>query len=320
MCVRVSLRDTDPCCHLRHVIVFVVILAGGLPCAWWLPADRAEDWWGRAAVYQTKYYALKSDLGPRRTPSRRRHMDATFEAYMLLFSKLPLQVRRPALALALFVCRSGGLSGGFGGSFWRRRQRFRGPMHQLRGQQIAITTYRDDKPIESMKSSLQHEGFHQVARHFVLRLPPWADEGLAVLFGRGVMVGNTLAVGEYTKRDKARLTAAIQANRLRPFDEFFALPSREWNEQVREGAQARTTWRHGAWFTIASSPENRKMNPALLFLVQPIAASTAGRVPERLRHARFPRHGAEVAGLRAKHRRRPTIARRCGDWSFWPRE
>jgi len=231
-------------------------------------ADRAQDWWTRAAVCQTKYYAAKSDLEAADATALGTHMDATFESYLLLFSKLPIQLRRPArLSLYVFADQEDYLavlatrfgSNGTGS----------GAQCITRGQQIAIATYRGDKSIENMKSSLQHEGFHQVARHFFPRLPPWADEGLAVLFGRGVMVGDTLALGEYTPRDKVRLMAAIEGNRLRPFDQFFAVTGKQWGEQLHEGAAGENYLQAWSLVHYCLFAENRKYEPGFLaFLVQ----------------------------------------------------
>ena len=306
--------------HLRQVIVSVVILAGGLPGAQLRAADRAADWWARAAVYQTKYYAVKSDLAPADARALGAHMDATFESYMLLFSKLPIQLRRPArLALYLFAdqedylvvsaVRFGADAAGSGAQCITR------------GQQIAITTFRGDKSIESMKSSLQHEGFHQVARHFFPRLPPWADEGLAVLFGRGVMVGRTLALGEFTGATRPdwwqpsrEITCGLSTSSL-------ASRAKSGAKKSASGPRATTIWRPGAWSTIASSPRTANTNPASWpFSCNSIAASTGG--PRSSMPSARPISAPWSGGGRitCKTRLRPTIGRRCGDWSFWPPE
>ncbi len=253
---------------VRRVIFFLVILSSGLPGAPVLAADRALDWWARAAVYQTKYYTVKSDLEAADAEALGAHMDATFESYLLLFSKLPLHLRRPArLALYLFADQEdylAVLATRFGADGTGS-----GAQCITRGQQIAIASFRGEKSTESMKSSLQHEGFHQVARHFFPRLPPWADEGLAVLFGRGVLVGGTLALGEYTQSDKARLTAAVQGNRLLPFDEFFAITGNRWGQQVREGVAGENYLEAWSLVHYCLFAENRKYEPGFLaFLVQ----------------------------------------------------
>lgn len=211
-----------------------VLAFGGEAAAQVSTPQKEGDWWTRASVFTTKHYALKSDIADADLKILATHMDNTFESYMALFSQLPIRLQRPArLYLYLFADQQDYLTvlpahfGVPGAGSWG--------MCISRGPEISLVGYRprEMKTVEQMKPLLQHEGFHQVARHLFSGLPMWADEGMAEFFERGVMVGSTLALGECSEHDKKYLLEAMQGNRIQPFDRFFAIDNAHWNEVVR---------------------------------------------------------------------------------------
>ncbi|MEM1067728.1 MAG: SHD1 domain-containing protein [Planctomycetota bacterium] len=194
-------------------------------------AQDANQWWANAREFRSKYYAVKTDLEPDEANELAQHMDATCEAYIRTFSGLPVRIKRPAsLQLMLFASQSDYLS--------VLNQRFsvdgRGSWGMCidRGKEIYLVGYRDDHSVDAMKPLLQHEGFHQFASHLFPGMPPWANEGLAEVFERGRMVDGHLLLGAFPARDRQRLVAAIDAERVSNFDAFFAIDSRAWSSAL----------------------------------------------------------------------------------------
>jgi hypothetical protein len=226
------------------------------------------DWWARAPVRMTKYYAMKTDLSEADAKALALHMDASFESYMMMFSKLPVRIQRPArLYLYLFADQQDYMTvlparfGTDGAGSWGKCI--------TRGNEIALVGFRGEYSVEEMKPLLQHEGFHQVASILFPGMPLWVNEGLAEMFERGAMVGNTLALGEYSAHDKARLLKALQGQRIVPFDRFFAVNSAEWGAMVRADSADELylqAWSMVHYFIFT---ENRKYERNFLsFLVQ----------------------------------------------------
>jgi len=198
------------------------------------PAGPAADWWLRAPILRSKYYAVKADLPQAEIAALAQHVDATFESYMGMFAKLPVRVQRPAtLDLYLFANEQDYLQvlrarfNDDGAGSWGKCIGI--------GHSISVVGWRGEHTAEEMKPLLQHEGFHQVACHLFPGMPQWANEGLAELFERGVTVGGKLALGEFPERDKRQLIEAVQARTIVPLDRFFAISNERWNAQVRAG-------------------------------------------------------------------------------------
>jgi hypothetical protein len=239
-------------------------------CGWFhaVAAAPAQDWWNAAPVYQTKYYALKSDLDAKDVKALGEHMDATYESYVRLFSNFSILAKRPPkLYLFLFADRQ---------DFIKVLPVHFGVDGQHMGggcithnQETVIVTFRGDKTIESMKGTLQHEGFHQVANLFFPNLPVWANEGLAGLFGRGIMVGDTLAIGEFSQGNKERLLAKIQKKQTKSLEQLFTMSYEQWHADLNEGEAGPNyvqAWSLVHFFIFA---EHRKYEPNFMnFLMQ----------------------------------------------------
>jgi len=227
---------------IRGMLAIVAGLQLTLACAQAQPppAVPGQDWWVSAPVYRSKYYSIKTDLPTEDARVLADHLDATFESYMELVSKLPVRLRRPARLEVYLFARQHDYQNVL-------RLRFQddgtGSWGKCisRGNTISLVGWRGQFSTEEMKPLLQHEGFHQVARHFFPGLPTWADEGLAELFERGVMVDNQLVLGEFPQRDKQRLLEAVANNTIVPLEQFFAIDGAQWNRRVRVG-EVNTTY------------------------------------------------------------------------------
>ncbi len=221
----------------RALILIVLGISLALACcaeAQQPQAKPGQDWWAKAPVYRSKYYAIKTDFSEEDTRLSAEHLDTIFESYMKLVSTLPVRLRRPArLEVYLFAKQQdydNVLRLRFhhdGGGSWGTCISF--------GDTISLVGWRGRHSIEELKPLLQHEGFHQVASHFFPGLPLWANEGLAEIFERGVIVGDQLALGEFSPRDKQRLLEAAENDAIVPFEQFFAIDSSQWSQQVRAG-------------------------------------------------------------------------------------
>ena len=231
------------------------------------PAD-AQSWWNRTPPRSSKHYLVKTDLTPEDAKILTQHMDATFETYMNLFSRFPIKLRRPtSLDLYLFADRNDyheTLADKFGindAGSWGMCIPARGKLY--------LVGFQGDKTAEEMKTLLQHEGFHQVSRHFFEDMPIWADEGLAEVFDRGIVVGNQLALGDMPDWDKERLVKAIKTKRVHSLDHLFNIHHREWSSDVITGdadANYLQAWSVCHFFLYA---DNGKYQEAFLnFLVQ----------------------------------------------------
>ena len=197
------------------------------------PTEGAA-WEKQAAAVPSRYYQFKTDLDRPDAEHLAGHMDAVFGSYMAIFSKLPIQAKQPArLNLYLFANQRtygsflGWKFGDDGTGSWGKCIRF--------GQNYWLVGWKGDHSLSEMQSLLQHEGFHQVAGQIFPGLPLWANEGMAELFERGIVVGDRLALGEISKGDYRRLHLAIDQDALIPFDRFFSMSDREWATYVRSG-------------------------------------------------------------------------------------
>jgi len=191
-------------------------------------------WEATATAVPSRYYQFKSDLEKADAEHLAGHMDAVFASYMAIFSKLPVRAKQPArLNLYLFADQKtynaflGAKFGHDGEGSWGKCIRW--------GQSYWLVGWKGDHSLEEMQALLQHEGFHQVAGQIFPDLPLWANEGLAELFERGVVVGGLLALGEISSGDYRRLHAAIEQDSLIPFDRFFSMSDNEWAAHVRSG-------------------------------------------------------------------------------------
>jgi len=214
------------------VLLAVEIAAPGPGSASGPGGTANQDWWNRAGVFRSKYYTIKTDFVPDDAKCMAQHMDSTFESYLRLFSKLPVRLQRPAsLDLYLFAAEDDyhkvlkARFGDEGLGSW-------GTCISA-GDRISLVGWRGEFSLEEMKPLLQHEGFHQLARHLFRDLPIWANEGLAELFERGIMVDGQLVLGEVTPTTRRRLLAAIEQQKTLPLDRFFMTSHEQWLNSVR---------------------------------------------------------------------------------------
>ncbi|MDZ7618510.1 MAG: hypothetical protein U1E05_16020, partial [Patescibacteria group bacterium] len=227
-----------------------------------------QDWWARAPLFRSTFYNIKTDLEPAEAKVMAEHMDATFAAYWGLFSRLPVRLQRPAtLDLYMFANQQDYMNvlslrfnddatGSWGKCI-------------TVGKSISLVGWKGHHSLDDLMRLFQHEGFHQVSSHLFTGTPLWAEEGMAELFERGVMIGDQLVLGEFPPQDKAFLLRAMDGQQLAPLDKFLAIDHDAWNARVRAGnaqSQYSQAWSLVHFLVFA---ENGKYEPQYLnFLVQ----------------------------------------------------
>jgi len=174
-------------------LVFTQVARWLLPIAWSIlfsvgfssELSAQSDWWQRAGETRTKYYNLKTDLQRDEAIEIANHIDRTFESYSALFSGLKLR-RIARLDVYVFARQEDYLA--------ILKQKFNddgtgsGGKCITRGNVISLVAWKGGNSSARLKDVLQHEGFHQFASNFFPRLPTWANEGLAEVFERGVLI------------------------------------------------------------------------------------------------------------------------------------
>ena len=206
----------------------VWVLAGA---GWCQPAD-AQDWWARAAESRTRYYNLKTDLPEDQASEIAEHLDRTYACYANLFRGLRLR-RGARLDVYVFASQEDYAQ--------VLRDHFKDDATGsagkciTRGDVISLVAWRGDQRLKRLKQVLQHEGFHQFASNFFPRLPTWANEGLAEVFERGVIVGDRIVLGEVSRTDVLRMRQAKERSQFRSVGDLLTVGSAEWNHQVRVG-------------------------------------------------------------------------------------
>jgi len=228
---------------MRTKAAWILLVATAIPAQAQPPAQApGQDWWNRAPTYRSKYYTIKTDIAPEEAKPLCEHMDATFESYWGLFTKLPIRLQRPAsLDLYLFASQDDYMKvlkqrfHDDGTGSWGKCITFGNRISVVgwRGKDSGKDSGKDKYSNEEMKLLLQHEGFHQVASHLFTGLPRWANEGLAEFFERGVVVERQLALGEVPAFDRERLLKAVEERKTLPLDRLFSVDGKLWSEQVR---------------------------------------------------------------------------------------
>lgn len=205
-----------------------------------LHAQR-PDWMSQATKGKSRYYVVKSDLPKAEIRMMAKHMDGTYESYMELFSKLPMRFKAPkSLSLYIFD-KKGDYLDTLSEEFRVSGEGSQGMCIPNRGNTI-LAGWRGDIGNAGLKRLLQHEGFHQVAEGLFDEMPPWANEGMAEVFGHGVFINGRLALGSMPKEEKAELVAAIEGDRVRSFEYLFSLNQRAWNEHLTAAGGAQMNY------------------------------------------------------------------------------
>ena len=247
--------------------------------------QEETEWWKKTSPKRSKYYNVKTDLAQDDARAIVRHMDATFEIYMELFAKLPLRATRPkSLDLYLFANQNDYnetliarfMSNGTGS--WGQCISSRGKYY--------LVGWKGNRSADEMKPLLQHEGFHQVAGHLFPEMPVWANEGMAEVFGKGIILEGRLALGNIPPLYFSRLANAIKTKRVHSLEHLFNIDSATWNSDVVAGNASSNylqSWSVVHFLLYANRGKYRK--PFLNFLVNLNKIKTKGLTQEEKNEA-----------------------------------
>jgi hypothetical protein len=101
---------------------------------------------------------------------------------------------------------------------------------------------------DELRSTLQHEAFHQFAHSVIAKqIPPWVDEGLAVLFGEGIWTGRQFLLGQVPPRRVRQLKYDVENKRLVKFSKMMSMSLDDWNSTLARDKQAGGVNYNQAW-------------------------------------------------------------------------
>jgi len=176
--------------------------------------------------YATKYYDLKTNLTKAEARAYAEHMDEVFAAYVQRFQHFGKD-RRERMALYLFKTQRdymvylAGLginaSNSAGIFFFADRA-------------TGLAAFVEDQPRSKVFATLQHEGFHQFAYHYLGEsLPIWVNEGLAQYFESAIVGNGKMRLGIPDTYSLTVIQRALKANGTVPFDTLLSLDVPQWN-------------------------------------------------------------------------------------------
>ncbi len=111
-----------------------------------------------------------------------------------------------------------------------------------------LAAYYEGQGRDVLRRTLQHEAFHQFAFNEISpNLPPWLNEGLAVLFQEGIWIGDKFELGEVAPRRVRQLNADMAAHRLTRFADFMTMSNDRWTEQLGSQATLGAAQYNQAW-------------------------------------------------------------------------
>ncbi|MEM8739083.1 MAG: DUF1570 domain-containing protein [Planctomycetota bacterium] len=206
-------------------------------------------------VFASRHYHIHTTLTRSETIPFGLHMDAVFDQFQKRFARfqppprvaasptpnpphtapsteaasaphrlglMPLYLFRTQQQYLDFLAGHGISGQGTGGIFF--------VTHQLQG----LATWTQGHPRSRTFRTLQHEGFHQFAWHYLGRqLPTWMNEGLAQYFEDAVLLPSGMELGLATPHRINRVRHALRNHHALPLRQLVRYSSREWADTVR---------------------------------------------------------------------------------------
>jgi hypothetical protein len=199
------------------------------------PSQRADAWWKESFTFQSTYYDVRTDLGRPLAEELAHHMDDMFEHYGQVLSGLR---ERRSLRLELLLFQSPMDYGATLSQRYDARPAGTAGMCIQDRSRVTLAAWVGHQGTAAVKRTLQHEGFHQVARSLLGDIPLWADEGLAEICENGIMVDDRVMFGEIDAAHLATLRQAEAHDALIPLRELFKRENDDWTDSVNVGRGA----------------------------------------------------------------------------------
>jgi hypothetical protein len=174
---------------------------------------------------QTKHYTIHTDLDAPLAEELGRGLEAMYDEYSRRLAAFSAEGSDPMLVVYLFRQHedyntfTNNRASNTGGVFLPQRK--------------MLAAYYEGQGRDALRRALQHEAFHQFAHSAISpRLPPWLNEGLAVLFEEGIWIDGGFNLGEVPPRRVRQLHADKAGNRLTDFRDFLKITNDRWTEQL----------------------------------------------------------------------------------------
>ena len=230
---------------VRSLRVNAVVLLGALvfalagPAAGQQVASAAE-----LRVFASHHYHIHTNLTREETVPFGRHMDVVFAQYERRFASytkrdgglMPLYLFRTQDQYLAFMKKHGIAAEGSGGMFF--------VTHSVQG----LATWAEGHRRAQTFRTLQHEGFHQFAWHYLGRdLPTWMNEGLAQYFEDAVILESGMELGLANPHRIAHVKDALHYGYAIDCQHLMNLSHRDWSHTLRTNASRSELLYAQAW-------------------------------------------------------------------------
>jgi len=191
-------------------------------------------------ILHTNHYRIHTDLDRSLTEDLARRVDAMYEEY--------------ARRLAIFDTSHSGDK--YDLYFFARRKTFEDFTNHKVSNAGGVTIPElncfaadlESQGRDALRQTLQHEMFHQFALTVVSQdLPPWLNEGLAVMFQEGIYTGRSFILGQVPPRRVRQLQYDISKKQLVDFRKMMTMKLSEWNGTLGHDRVAGSTQYNQAW-------------------------------------------------------------------------
>lgn len=223
-------------------------------------------------ILHSTHYRIHTDLDRNLTEDLSRRMDAMYEEYSRRLASFDANHSGDKFDVFLFAKRKNYLD--FTGN----------KMSNAGGVTIpdinCVAADLESQGRDALRATLQHEAFHQFAASVISQdLPPWINEGLAVMFQEGIWTGRSFMLGQVPPRRVRQLQKDIADKRLIDFNTMLNMKLSSWNttldsDRVAASTQYTQAWAMCHFLVYATENGQYKYRARFLDLLQRIHAGT----------------------------------------------
>lgn len=198
-------------------------------------------------VFASHHYHVHTNLSRSETVPFGRHMDEVFAQYERRFASytkreaglMPLYLFRTQAQYLAFMKKHGIAAEGSGGMFF--------VTHSIQG----LATWAEGHSRAQTLRTLQHEGFHQFAWHYLGRdLPTWMNEGLAQYFEDAVILESGMELGLADPQRIALVRDALEFGYAIDTQALMSLDHKQWSQTLRTNASRSELLYAQAWSVV----------------------------------------------------------------------
>jgi len=191
-------------------------------------------------IEETNHYRIHTDLDRELSADLGRRMDAMYEEYSRRLACFDTNHSGNKFNVYLFAKRNNYLE--FTG--YRLSNAAGVTMPDIN----VVAAYLQNQGRDGLRQTLQHEAFHQFAASVINHdLPPWLNEGLAVVFEEGIWTGRNFLLGQIPPRRIRQLQNDIASNKLIDFHTMLTMSHKDWNTVLNSDRMRGATEYTQAW-------------------------------------------------------------------------